>query len=354
MRRLLGPLLIVALGLSAPAHAGLFSALKGVTKLSKMASSAGKVTKAAKGASLLKGAGQLSAVVAAERVFAHTASSASRVPLYVTRADDGLKVVLSSGDELVHSPASLQRFTAELDEMATIADDAGVDLFVDASVASELAGLPVGPNTRVWLANVDGPSLPLRATADGAAEVGLGHDLWVRLGTDLAQVAVQIANAPVAAEVTVAGPCGTDPAEAIDQQLPGDTLVVLDDLDPSGRDAWVDYAAEHGLDLVVVGLADVCSDAALPVRAAAERAATTADLWALAQAEGPPVLEHTGSRLQVQRGDVLLAVHLTALRDEYVAPEEEDPYAPLKGFAVLCVAGLGWLAYTRLRRRDDQ
>lgn len=350
MRRTL-LLLPLALALAAPAQAGIFTVLKGAAKLGSLAGKAGKTAKLAKlgkGAALLKGAGKVSAVVAAERVFAQAARHADAIPIYVTRADDlgGLKVVMEGGDELAHTPGSLQRFTAELDTMADASEAARVDVYVDASAAGDVADLALGPNTRLWLANVDGPSLPMRAAADGAPEVRVAGDLWFRLGTEALEQVVGFAPQLADAQVTYAGPCGHD--APLDAASGAGTLVVLDDLDPSEHALWRAEAEARGIDLVVLGLEGVCDGdrplaEAAATAEAARRAATLGDLWALAGSGVPPTARWTGDALTLEAGPHLMAFH--PLGDDAVAaaPEPEDPYAPLKGFLVLVgLLGAGW------------
>lgn len=353
----LGPV-VLAMGLvcAAPAHAGIFSLLSGAAKLGKLAGKAGKAGKLAKGASVLKGAGKLSALVAAERVFAHTARNANRVPVFVTKADDGLKVVLASGDELAHTPGSLQRFTRELDEMAQLSDEAGVDLYLDASVADDLAQLPLGPNTHVYLANIDGPSLPLRAV-EGVTQAKVGNNLWLRLGSEALERAVLLAaSPPVEVEVVTSGPCGVEPLEAMQQAAPGQTVVVLDDLDVTDRAAWVAYASAHQLDLVVLGLDEVCTadtpaPAAQQAASRVSQAPTWADVWALAQGDLPEVAMVDG-RLELRSGAALWSIHPPVA--EAPPPAEEPEWLKaLGGFGILVVFTGGWWMLNRWQKGSD-
>ncbi len=88
----------------------------------------GKLGKLGKGAAVLKGAKVLGVGVAAERVFLY-ADDIGRVGVFV--ADDGsgaLKVVMKGGDEVAHTADSFKGLVGDLDEMAKVADDAGVDV----------------------------------------------------------------------------------------------------------------------------------------------------------------------------------------------------------------------------------
>lgn len=342
---------VAGLALAPPAHAGILSALSALSKVARVAGSAGKaakLTKLAKGSAILKGAGKLTAVVAAERVFAHAARSGSRVPLYVTKADDGLRVVMGSGDELAHTRDSLGALTRDLDTMAAGSAEAGVDVFLDASVAGELGDLAVGPHTRVWLANLDGPSLPLRAgTVPGTTEVAVARNTWVRFGTDVGDAALQVATSVPDVTVTVSGPCGASPDEALAEADAGDTVLLLSHLDEPAWAAWRADALDRGIDLVVLGLDEVCdgvqpSEQAHTLAEAATRAPTTGDLWTLL--DGPAPSLHLGdAALHLTAGDTTWAVHPAGSTSAEIPLEVDDETAFAIGLTaiVLLLVGVG-------------
>jgi hypothetical protein len=340
---------VVALGLMAPpaAHAGLGSLVRLVAGAGKVATKAAPV--ASKGALGLKGAGKLGALVAAERVFAHVADDAARVPVFVTRSDDGFRVVMAGGDEVAHDASSLKTFTADLDAMAGASDEAGVDLYVDRSALGDLAGLSLTENTRIFLANTDGPSLPLRTLGDGGVEAAAAPGLWLRTDRIAFDLAVEVAQQAVSvSEVLAPAGCGgVDPKAAIDAAAEGDLLVVLDDVDPADREAWLAYASAHGVDLVVLGIAEVCAgDALSPTAAAtaerAARATTVAEVWTSAGVFDLGAVAHALEDEALRlRGAAISAVHRGASEPAAAAATDVDSIEPpLALLAWATVAGL--------------
>lgn len=356
---------VTALALAPPAQAGLGGLLKAMSALGKGAAKAGGAVKAGKaGLGALKGAKLLGATVAAERVFVHVADDGARVGLYL--ADDGagaLKVVTEAGDELAHTPASLKTYVDDLDAMADVTPEAGVDLYLDADLLPRLAELDVGPNTRLWLANIDGPSLPLRKAADGALEVavvaepgGAGR-LWFRLGGEAVEAAVELAMRPTEGrDVVVADPdCtgaieGARPVGDVGEAIRGarGTLVVVTDrpLDP----AMETLAVAHDLDLVVLGLADICPTDSPPLPEAelcvrqAHAATTVGQLWAAGSTAAAPLVVSGVVRredwLAVQ-GSGLIGLHRVATAlIETSGSDDPPPWVIL----VSVVVGLGVLA----------
>lgn len=336
----------------APADAGLGSLVRAAAKIGSSAGKAGGAAvkgagAAAKGGAAFKGASALGAAVAAERVFAHTADDAARMGVYVASSDDGLRVVLEGGDELSHTPASFSRFVDDLDEMARVSDDAGVDVYVDADALPHLASLELGPNTRLFLANTDGPSIPLRVAADGMAEVGTKRT-WLRPGRVLDDVALELLEAAVdladdrldrPVRLVVTDPdCGPVPgALAAPAAARAGELVVV--LGPFAGDV------PPGVDVVVPGIDDPCpaagGGAIDALRARVLAASTVEDLWTLGAVDAAPVLAEVrleGSRLVV-RGAGLLGTHVLAAPAE---GSDDPPWWFVAGAVVLGAVFVGW------------
>lgn len=368
MRRRLPWLVLPAALLFTPpaAHAGPGAILKGLAKLGKAGAKAGKAGKLAKGTAALKGAKTLGAVGAAEAVFRHTPTSGARVGLFV--ADDGagaLKVVTESGEQLSHSADELGRMVDDLDQMAKVTPEAGVDLFVDPDALHRLGDLKLGENTRLFLANVDGRSLPIRHVASGGHEIALAVDgtgagrFWLRLTTEAAEVALRLAMAPddqarlVVADGECAPMAGVDEVASDPSALLHDadaTVVLLTETEPSA--VLMADAQRVGVDLVAIHL-DVCVDASEPVPQAMaaigrkQAAQTVADHWALAaNAEQPTQVTEVH-----ERGDWLDVVgpgFRATHRISAALPDDDEPPLWLTltvGF--LALIGAGWWYWPR-------
>ncbi len=79
------------------------------------------------------------------------------------------------------------------DASSTIKRRPASRLFIDESALARLDDLAVGDNTRLFLANTDGPSWPIRQAANGATEVGVAKGRWLKLGAHLADVSLGLA-----------------------------------------------------------------------------------------------------------------------------------------------------------------
>ena len=250
---------------------------------SKAAGAASKGATAAKASAALKGASHLGALVAAERVLAHVADDAARVPLFVSKADDGLHLVIA-GEEVVHDAAGLRRVVDDLDAMASGSDGAGIDVYLDASALESAHDLALGPRVRLFLADVDGPSVPLRLEG-GVAAVSPARGVWLDVGSTLADAVLEVATSDLVRPPEVFG-CEGAPAPSAGD-LDGQVYVVLDGLSDAERAEWEQYADAHGVDLVVLGLSGVCeggqlTPAGVAARQQALAATTHAALWSLA------------------------------------------------------------------------
>ncbi len=201
-------LLFALLGAPVVAHAGLGSLLKAAAKVGATAGKAGaKGAKLAKGGAALKGASILGTTVAAERVFLHTADDVGRVGMFVAAdADGALKVVMRGGDEATHSVDSLKGLVSDLDEMAKVADD-------------------VGDNTRLLLANTDGPSWSVASTEAAPLVLERARDLGDRLVLSGPGVVAVHAVAPEATIELVADAPADDLPEWAKAALGGLVLV---------------------------------------------------------------------------------------------------------------------------------
>jgi hypothetical protein len=353
MRSLLLLPLLLGLVMAPPAHAGIGGLLKAV-------SAAGKLTKGAKlakGASVLKGAKVLGAGVAAERVFAHGASSGARLGVFV--ADDGagaIKLVMKGGDAVSETPASLRKTLADLDEMASATPDAGVDVFVDPSMVRRLGELDVGPNTRLFLANTEGASTPLRKAGDGV-QLGVGRDgsrFWVNVTSEVLQQTVGLMGQRTGGTTVVVtdpdceGQLGnvrvdSDLHDALEGQE--GTVVVITE-SPLSPMELRKLASEHGLDLVQLGLAEVCAPAvAAPATLTdlidrALLAPTVGDLWTLAQDDAAPLMASELHGWLVVSSQALAAAHRPV-----ALPDADSDEPPLWFILLASLALLAFLAY---------
>jgi hypothetical protein len=285
-------LLLPLLTLSTPAEAG-------VGALLRLVAGAGKVASKGAGAAKVVGkAGTVGRVAATTSKVGSLAIGArvltladdpSRVAVFVAReGDDVLRVVYAGGDDAVHSAAGVRQTVGELDAMAAVADDAGVDVFLHPNALDTLTDLPVGPNTRVFVA--DGASAPraVRAAPGATVSIDGGHGA-LRVGVDVAQQAIGWLGLPVDSPevVHLDDSCGTSTA-TLDAALAGQGTVVL--IAARGRSPNVpdtDLA-----DLVIFELDAVCdADGELVPAAAAttERARAATDVGALWTAGGGEV-----------------------------------------------------------------
>lgn len=340
-----------SVGAKAGARAGAVGAKAGA-KAGAVGAKAGAA--GAKAGVALKGASVLGTTVAAERVFLSMADDVGRVGVFV--ADDGagaLSVVMRGGDEATHSASSLQRLIGDLDEMARVADDAGVDVFVDPSALGRLDTLAPGANTRLFLANTEGPSWPIRAGAVHP-EIGVGSRAWLSVDP-VARVALdatlKLATSPLTspvgqvlaldadcAEAAIPSVVGADRlSTAVEAAQPGETVLVLTDAPLPHDQVVVALALTHGIDLVVLGVDDVCvpaaehaAGAAHPVEALLAQiheARTLGELWSVGRAE-PRVLELIqGSTTQLSLvGDGLVSTHsrVDAMLGEIWSTAAED------------------------------
>jgi len=371
MRRLVPVLLASLLVVPAvSAEAGIGTLLRAAAKVGSAGAKVGKVGKLGKAGAVLKGAKFLGVGVAAERVFLH-ADDIGRVGVFV--ADDGsgaLKVVMKGGDEVAHSADSFKGLVGELDEMAKVADDAGVDVFIDESALARLDDLAVGDNTRLFLANTDGPSWPIRQAANGAAEVGVAKGTWLKVGAHLADLsldlALRLSSLPLDGTETRAV---VDPdcdgavtaEEAVDGAEPGDLVLLVGE--PAETAELVALAEAHGVDVVLLGLADVCPPGEpsppeltdLLTRMASTR--TLGELWAVAAKDGQPLVLDTVQDLEsmaVVAGDGVVSVFHQVTED--VVEEELVPEwakAPLGALILFGFLGLKF-GLGRLKQREAE
>jgi hypothetical protein len=282
------------------AHAGLGKMLLRIARKTADDVPTGKLAR--RGASL-KGAKALGAGVAAERVFAKTADDLNRVGVFVAKESDGsLRLVFRGGDEVVHTPSSMRQAVGELDEMGDALPGAGVDVYLDADALSVLDQVPSGANTRLFLANTNGPSWQIRMVE---TPVGMLHQVQVASNTwsSVADVAShlhrltphQLEEAP---KVLDAQGCpngigedasALDPATMNDVlgQLSGDVVVVVTDIDDETTELQA-LAQLYDIDLVVLGLQDVCDDAPAAV-SNIHRANTFTDLLGAAATDDDPI-----------------------------------------------------------------
>jgi len=347
--------LTLLLGLpSAPAEAGIGSLLRAVSKVGGKAGTVGaKGAKLGKGGAALKGAGALGAVVASERVFLHVADDVGRIGVFV--ADDGagaLKVVMRGGDEAAHSVDSFGRLVDDLDGMGGALDGAGVDVFVDASAIGRLDSLAVGKNTRLFLANTDGASWPIRRAAGGAVDVGVADRIWVRVGAHVADVALdvalRVATMPLHGDeprAVVDPDCdgSTTVGEAIASAEPGETLLLVGEASDLDDAALVELAMAHGVDVVLLGLAEVCpaGEPDAPqlgvVLARMAETHTLGELWAVAADDGAPLVL---DQVEMASGQIVVAgagiVSVFAMPD---TPAEELPEWAKAILGALILAG---------------
>jgi hypothetical protein len=202
--RYLTLLLVLGALVGAPttARAGIGSLFKAAAKLGKVASKGGTAAKAtvvggvaARGALVVGDAG-----LSASRVLRHVPDDAARIGLSVAdHGAGGVKVVTQAGEQMRHAPNELAGVLDEFDAMAGATAEAGVDVYVDASMLSRLDTLEIGPNTRVLLGNLNGSSMPLRGGPKGVAEVALARSadgmgrLWFRLSSRSGQAALRVA-----------------------------------------------------------------------------------------------------------------------------------------------------------------
>ncbi|HHO49528.1 MAG TPA: hypothetical protein ENK18_01345 [Deltaproteobacteria bacterium] len=272
-------------------------------------------------------------------MFLSMADDVGRIGVYV--ADDGagaLSVVMRGGDEATHSAASLRGLISDLDEMAKVADDAGVDVFVDPNALGRLDALATGPNTRLFLANTEGPSWPIRAGAVHP-ELGVGPRAWLEVGRlerSALELVLQLASGPL---ISPSGPirvldadCGgaTDPAlselsvathldEIVGGAQPGEVVWVLAEADPAPGEV-AQLARDHGIDLVVLGIGEVClpdhavDQGLAPTLEEVHGARTLGQLWSVGRGGASRVItriEPDASQLGLI-GEGLVSVHRLA------------------------------------------
>jgi len=377
----------VPLALAAPpAQAGLGSLLKAAAKLGRAGKVGAKGGSLAKGGAALKGASLLGAGAAAERVFLHAADDVGRVGVFVADAgDDAVKVVLRGGEEASHSVDSMRGLVRDLDEMARLSPDAGVDVFLDPNALRHLDDLPAGENTRLFLANTDGPSWPVRRAEGGVAHVGVGPGdgaggrAWLRMGPSVAdlglELALRLSSAPVVTGATrsaaVDADCGeaTSPpvaataAEALQASQPGDTVVLFAESPEQHAADAAELAERHGIDLVILGLAEVCpagQPAPPSLTAVLQRVLATqtlGELWAVGTTEAAPRVfdeaRQLGDRL-VLTGPGVVAVHAVADVGDAVAGDDDELPEWVKAILGGCIL-LGFLAVKGwwAARRDE-
>lgn len=365
MRRFLAIAALVALT-GAPAHAGISALVKLAAKLGsvgKAGSAGAKSAKLAKAGTALKGAAALGAVGAAERVFVHVADDGARVAMFVASGgDDALKVVGRAGDEASHTAGSLRRMVDDLDAMGDVAPDAGVDLYLDAGALDRLADLPVGANTRLFLANTDGPSWRLHRAADGAAEVAVGPSTRLRVAHTSLDLALRLAQhqlRPDGEAPEVAAECDGDPVRSeLEAAAVGQVLVLLVEPGPATERA-LEAAAEAGVDVVIIEQPGVCAvdpaERTGGLLARAAEAETLADLWALGATEELPRLVERVEELAdhvVVSGAGFAALHAVggeAVPEEVADEPPEYAQAALGALVLFGVIGGRWWLVRRKR-----
>jgi len=139
----------------------------------------------------------------------HVPDDAARTAL--SGADDGaggMKVLTQAGEQMTQRPEGLVGMRDELAGIAGAVLDAGVDLYLDASMLARLDCLKAGPNTALLLPNIDGPSLPLRINSAVLTEGALARSAgclgwqWFRLGSKSVQAAIRTGSRELDQEAT--------------------------------------------------------------------------------------------------------------------------------------------------------
>ncbi|MBX2801262.1 MAG: hypothetical protein KTR31_26530 [Myxococcales bacterium] len=301
VRRTLGCLVVlVAMALAAPpAEAGIGGLIRAAVKAggkagSKAGAKAGTKAGAVGAKAGAKGAAAAGTAVAAQGVFAGSVDDVGRLGVYVADKGDGtFSAITRAGDDLAAGSDDIAR---TFDDVANAADDIELDVFVDRSAVGRLDDLDVGEGTRLYLADADGGSLPLRRGMDGP-EVELDEGLWMDLAKEAGwatfDLAVEVGQQSAGLIDTVwpiDPDCDDDGVQAslgaaLSEAAPAQTVVAVT-AQPTPDGATVRaLAKEAGVDLVVLQVSEVCgvdgqvSAETSEVIARVHAAESRADLW---------------------------------------------------------------------------